>query len=92
MKPVGKTPEGRIVVSGVFGMVETHGIPLELVLARSWEEGMIPDWVELIDSMVRAGKPMDRAVEAVRVAVSDAGYPPDFRDNVIAGIEARFAK
>lgn len=87
VKTVGRTPEGRTVVAGTYQLFETHGVPLDTVLAGLWARDALPDWADLMRSMCAAGRPMERTVEAVCAAVSDAGYPPEFRDAVIRWIK-----
>ena len=83
MKIVGRTPQGRSVVAGTYQVVETHGVPLDTVLAGLWARNALPDWTDLMRAMCAAGRPMERTVEAVCAAVSDVGYPPEFRDAVV---------
>ncbi len=64
---------------GVYAFFETHGFPLETLLADMWEREALPDWVDLIRSMVKGGRRVDRAFVAVRTAIDDACYPPDVR-------------
>ena len=42
----GITDDGRQVVSGVFELISTHGIPLDVVLEILDRHGMIVDWLE----------------------------------------------
>ena len=81
---VGVDPNGIAVYAGVFAFYETHGLPLDLILAQLWDRGMVPDWQDLLVSMVRAGRPKDRAVEAILAAIHDACYPMHVRDVIVA--------
>ena len=83
---VGVTPEGRQVMGGVYAFYETHGLPLDDILAGLWDRGAVPDWLALVRDMVDAGRPLDRAFEAVRTAANDACYPPEAREAIQAGL------
>ena len=81
----GVDPDGRRVFSGVYAFFETHGLPLDLVLAWLWDhDEAVADWDELLRSMVTAGRPYERACETITAAIYDACYPTQARDVIIA--------
>lgn len=81
----GVDPDGRRVFSGVYAFFETHGFPLDQVLAGLWDhEESVADWDELLKSMVVAGRPYDRACGSITAAIYDACYPLHVRDVIIA--------
>jgi hypothetical protein len=41
---MGETPEGDKVVSGVFDLFDSHGLPLDVVLDLCNQRGWIPCW------------------------------------------------
>ena len=88
LTPVGRTPEGHTVLHGVYTFFETYGLPLSDLLSLRWERGALPDWPRLVNDMATAGRPFPRCVEAVCAAVSDACYPTEIRDRVMARIQA----
>lgn len=58
--------------------MDTHGLPLEVVLDKLKEHGMMPDWLDFYESAVSAGwKPSGVAVKLTE-AVGDV-YGPEFR-------------
>lgn len=74
----GKTPEGGLVIGNVFAFYETHGLPLSDILFRLWHDnGCLPDWVGLVDDMVKSGRSLDRTMVTIVEAVHDACYPLD---------------
>jgi hypothetical protein len=83
LRVVGKTPEGRVVVSGVYSLFETTGIPLSDTFARLWSKGILPEWVDLVRKMADAGRPLARCIETVEAAVNDACYPTAMRDGIV---------
>jgi hypothetical protein len=87
----GKTPEGKLVLGGVFSFYETHGLPLDIILSQLWEKNALPDWIALVADMIKAGRPLDRTMEAIEAAVYDACYPMDVRDQIIDRLHVRVA-
>lgn len=80
---VGKCPEGMLVVTGVFALYETYGLPLGMILGLMWDKGYVPDWFDLINDMVKAGKPFDRCIGFITEAVYEAAYPPLVQNVII---------
>lgn len=46
MRQSGVTTGGQPVIAGIFALIGTHGVPLELILAHFHEAGMVMDWPE----------------------------------------------
>jgi len=79
----GKTPEGGLVIGNVFAFYETHGLPLSDILFRLWNDnGCLPDWIGLVDDLVRSGRPLDRTMETIVAAVHDACYPSEMTSGI----------
>ena len=55
IRQTGITTDNRIVLGGVFPLVGTHGIPLEIVLAYFKERGRVVDWPEYIGGALKDG-------------------------------------
>ena len=77
----GVTIDGMRVVSGTFKMADTHGLPLWLQIKRLKGSGMIPDWVDYMDSALSAGWKPKTIVS--RLADSLFGVYPDDMAGVI---------
>jgi hypothetical protein len=78
---VGQTPEGNLVVSGVYKFFETHGLPLDVLFALLSERNMMPSWIDFYDEAKRAGMKHDRILSKLDPALVDA-YGPKFRDEI----------
>jgi alanyl-tRNA synthetase len=80
------TTEGQPVMAGVFPLVGTHGIPLEVILHRFKESGQVVDWPDYVAGALADGhKP--RTVKArIAAAVGDI-YGPDHREAVETRLE-----
>jgi len=42
---IGKTEDWRIVVQGLFALVDTYGILLEVVIQTIAKRNLMPDWI-----------------------------------------------
>ena len=76
---MGRTEDGKPVVSGMFKMVDTHGIPLEVVISHLNDNGLMPSWTHFYDRAVKAGWKPDGVIQKLTVAVGDI-YGPEFRE------------
>lgn len=76
--PVGRTPDGLVVVQGAFEFFDTYGLPLDLVFARLRQGGFMPDWAHLYDRCIEAGWNPASTWERLRNLVGDV-YGPSFR-------------
>lgn len=69
------TPEGVRVVGGVFRFVDEQGIPLDLVVDRLRDRGLMVDWLAFLREAEEAGWPRERTVRRLREAVGDVYGP-----------------
>jgi hypothetical protein len=71
MHLTGATPDGRPVIAGVFPLVGTHSVPLEIVLDFFQRRGFVMDWLDYIAGARKDGhKP--RTIKArITAAVGD---------------------
>jgi hypothetical protein len=60
-------------------MVDTHGIPLDIVLDKLRDAGMMPDWVEFYEVAVSRGWKPSGVITKLSEAVGDV-YGPVFRE------------
>ena len=76
---MGKTEDGKLVVTGLFELVDTHGIPLDIVVSKFEERGLMPSWTHFYDKAVKAGWKPEGVVQKLRGVVGDV-YGPKFRE------------
>ena len=69
----------------MFPLVDTHGIPLDLVVDKLRNAGMMPDWLDFYDEAIKKGWNPERVHLRLLEAVGDV-YGPTFRE----GWEQRF--
>jgi len=55
LEVVGHTPEGKQVVSGVFRVFDTCGLPLDVVFDLCDENNLIPSWTHFYDDAIKQG-------------------------------------
>ncbi len=75
--------------SGVFSFYETHGLPLDVIISLMWERyEAYPDWLDLLTSMIKAGRPKDRAFGAIESAINDACcYSNETKSEILRRLE-----
>ena len=71
----------------MFPLVDTHGIPLDLVLDKLRDHGLMPDWLDFYDTATSRGWKPSGVVTKLSEAVGDV-YGPEFR----VAWEKRFSK
>ena len=49
MDIVGKTKDGKLVVSGIFKMFDTIGLPLDVIFDQCLDRNIIPSWIHFYD-------------------------------------------
>lgn len=62
---------GRPVVGNFFEAVDTHGIPLDVVLVFLQSRGYVPSWLTFASTAIRAGWNYDSMLTKIRVACED---------------------
>ena len=82
LESVGRTQDGKTVVTGVYKFYETTGVPLDSILGILEERGMIPDWMAFILEAIEAGMKTDRILSMLEPAIADS-YGSGMRIEVI---------
>ncbi len=72
MKIVGKTTDGKLVVSGLFKIVDTEGLPLDYVLRFLDKHNMVLGWLEFFLEARQHGWPVKTILSKSIGAVHDA--------------------
>lgn len=79
----GRTVDGRAVVSGVYRVHETSGVPLDVILESVRERGMLVDWQSFVREAVAAGMSRERAISKLEAAIVDS-FGPEMARVVVA--------
>jgi len=85
MQIVGKTPENLPVMEDVFLLVGTRGMPLEFILERFKERGVVMDWPAYVADAMKDGAKMRTVRARVISAVGEV-----YGGKYLVGFEARF--
>lgn len=72
MRQSGITTEGLRVFKGVFALVGTHGIHLEVILHQFKDTGRVVDWIDYIKGALKDGHNPRTIRARVLSAVGDA--------------------
>jgi len=82
MTKVGETQDGKDVLSGVFPMEDTEGIPLPIVLGFLNDRGFMPSWLDYYHEARCHGWKHKTIIRKLSESVEEI-YGSDFRDVVI---------
>ena len=87
----GITPEGKPVISGVYKLYETIGLPLDVIFtcfrARNW----VPDWNDFYLKALASGMEHTRIISKMEEAISDS-FGKDWADEVISRLDKLYHK
>jgi len=82
LKIVGKTTDEKQVVQNGFAMVDTYGLPLEILLGLLKDNHMVMDWVAFFEDAMVAQWPVDRTVIKIETALLDI-YGTEYKNMVV---------
>jgi hypothetical protein len=75
----GITTEGKRVVSGLYKLYETIGLPLDIILSVFHQKDWIPDWINFYCAALSAGMRHTRIISKLQEAISDV-YGSEWSD------------
>ncbi len=88
MKINGYTDTGRPVVGDSFALVDTHGVPMFIVLDDLYKRGFRHDWLDFILQAIGAGWNVNTAFGKCREGVEEAFHiPRDDKPEIIARLK-----
>lgn len=79
---IGITKEKIPVYSGTYYFLETHGIPLDLVISMHYEKNIIPSWIHLYVDMLISGIKPNIAISKIEAAITE-GHSQKLANEVI---------
>jgi alanyl-tRNA synthetase len=83
LRIVGKTLDGKLVLSGVFKIYETEGIPLDIIFENLLEKDSIPSWTHFFNEAINANMKKDHILALLESTISDV-YGIEFKNNIIS--------
>ena len=82
----GVTEDGRSVASGVFDAVDTHGIPLSVVLDYLETRNMVVDWINFYESACSRNWKTKTIFQRIVEALRDTNKDKQYIDRVVASL------
>lgn len=79
----GITSEGNLVISGVYKLYETIGLPLDVIFTCFRERNWVPDWIDFYLGAVASGMEHTRIISKLEEAISDS-FGKEWADVVIS--------
>lgn len=73
---VGKTDNGYRVVAGLFPLVNSEGIALDILIHGLWQRGYVPDWINFLREAQAYGWNLGTTKARIVQAVSDVHGRP----------------
>jgi hypothetical protein len=83
MTVVGVTTDRHAVVSGLFKLFDTSGLPLDTIFLLCVEKGFMPSWIDFYAEARMSGWAHKTIINRLSNSISDV-YGNDFRDVVIS--------
>ena len=74
----GQTEDGQLTVGGCFKLLDTHGVPISLVVQELKSQDLVMDWVDFCVGALKAEWTLGKAFTVLREAVGD-NYSPQWR-------------
>lgn len=87
---VGKTADGKLVVSGVYEFHETYGMPLPFLFDVLRERDMIPDWINFYEWARKNGMKHSRILSKLKDPIEDS-YGRKFAGEVLKVLNGIFS-
>lgn len=85
----GVTSDNKKVISGIYKIFESHGIPLDIIFSILKEKNVIPDWIDFYRSARKVGMSHDRIISKLEEAINDS-YGKEFGIQVIYNLNLIF--
>lgn len=82
MIQVGKTTEGKPVVSGVAKLYYETGLPLSIIFDRLQQKEIVPSWNHLVSELKENGMKHDRIIHLLNEHIFES-YGKEYRDEIL---------
>jgi hypothetical protein len=86
MNVIGKTTDGKLVVSGLGKLYFETGLPLSIVFDRMVQGNYQPSWIHLYLELKENGMKHDRIIHLLNEHIFES-YGKEYRDEVIRRLE-----
>lgn len=82
---ISKTADGKALVSGIYKLYETEGIPLDIIFTYCQASGYMVSWLHFMEEALQAGMKASRVISKLEEALSDAW--PEYKSIIIRTLE-----
>jgi alanyl-tRNA synthetase len=86
VKVVGKTEDGELVVSGIFKIFDTLGLPLDVIFDLCKTSNMLPSWIHFYDEATSYGWKDKTIVNRLETNIRDV-YGKEYADTVMCRLK-----
>lgn len=69
LKIVGKTSDGKNVVAGIFPVVNSEGLALDIILEICKEKNFVIDWIDFIQDSIQTGWNINNTISKIKAAL-----------------------
>jgi|10_taG_2_1085330.scaffolds.fasta_scaffold08172_3 hypothetical protein len=83
---VGRTTDGKVVMTGLFKLYNSRGMPLEDILENCKDHNIVIDWIAFYREARDKGWTMDTFVRLLSDPLTDV-YDSEYRDTVISTLK-----
>lgn len=89
-KCVGYTPDKKLVISNIYNICSTYGIPPEIIIITLKEKNAVVDWKDYFDCAINSNEKIDRIKLKIENIINDnysKEYYEEFKKNLHSFIE-----
>ncbi len=91
MQEIAVTIDGKSVMSGIWFLKATEGLPLGMTFMMLRDRNMVPCWLSLYEEMREAGMKHERVIGAIGEGLADFGFAKE-KIVIISVLERVFNK
>lgn len=87
---IGKTQDGKLVVSGIARLYYESGLPLCIIFDRLKAVNLQVSWLHLVDELKNNGMNLDRIFHLLNEHIFES-YGKDYRDEIMIRLNSKLA-
>jgi len=85
---VGKTTDGKLVISGILRFEETYGLPLEVILEYVRDNDLVPSWLHVMKEAEKQGVNRNKFLTKLETCVVSV-FGKDYWSKVVPHLTPR---
>lgn len=79
----GKTVDDRLVIAGLYEFCASEGIPLDVGLQITYQQGFVPCWVSLYQEAKKNGMSHLGIITKIENSIQDIGLHEDILERIV---------